>query len=569
MKGLIRGAAGLAVLLAMSACANDATIDLMGPPTGVQATPTKAFTLKGDSVAILVRLVNDRNQAIASQFDVANVGAAISVAYDAAYRPDYATGGGTLQAPLIKPEQRYFAKGLALGTSTFNLTSNGLTQTVTVTVSPKTLEAALNKTTGLTYGDTVTITAPAGLKFTPTSAVTFATGPSSIASRSADSSSIKVVLGPGTGGVATVTNVLRAYAPTTPLLTLVTTNAVVTTPTLTNIGPALSATAGLVAGSVVTITAPAGLVFSQTSVVTFPTGAIAIQSRAADSTSITIVIGPGTSGPATITKVGIVKAPAVGVFTVVTTNSVALVPSVTVAPTTVSNLTPDIGQSITVTLGGGLRFTKASQVLIGGRKAGIISTSADSSTATIMPMSGSTGVVSYSGIALSFLNTVLLTVPGDKSVTVSAVFAGPSNPLSNVLATAPTLTLTGSQSLVVTEGGTIATPCGLAAVLGADATCRFYKVTVTAAAMSGQLLWDAPANRDLGIYVLNSTGTACLNFFADDNGRQSGSTGEASSSYNCSGVAANLAAGTVIIAVVNFHGSEGPVTWFQFRMSQP
>ncbi|MES2125401.1 MAG: hypothetical protein V4503_12010 [Gemmatimonadota bacterium] len=546
MKGLIRGAAGLAVLLGMSACANDATVDLMGPPTGVQATPTKAFILKGDSVAVLVRLVNDRNQAISTEFAVANVGPALSVAYDADYRPDYNNPDGTLQAPAIKPEQRYFAKGAQLGTSTFDLTSNGLTTTVTVVVRPKSLEAALNKTTGLTYGDTVTITAPAGLKFTPSSAVTFATGPSSIASRSADSSSIKVVLGPGTGGVATVTNVFMTYAPTLALQSLATTNAVATTTAILP-QPTMAPTSGLVAGSIVTITAPAGLVFSRTPAITFPTGSVAIQSVSADSSSVNIIIGPGVSGPATITKMGIIKAPNVGTFTVTTSNSLAAVPAVTVAPTAVSTTTPAFGASMTVTLSAGLRFTSTSTVSIGGRPAIILSRSADSATATIVPAGGSNGNVTYTNIVLSFLNTVALSAPGDKTVTVGAATPVPAN---GAIATANEITLpaVGVVSVVSDAGAFVAGgPCGLSSV-GGDG-CRYLKINLaTARTVDFSLSWEATATADMGLYLVNAAGTSASTI-ADAAGNQTGGTETKTSQA--------LPAGVSYIAIVWYNYAPG------------
>lgn len=569
MKGLIRGAAGLAVLLATSSCANDATIDLMGPPTRITASPLSAFISAGDSVAILVRLVNDRDQAIPTEFTVASVGPALIVSYDADYRPDY-TQGDTLIAPKFKTQQRYFAKGAANGKSTFTLSSGGFSTTVTVVVQPKNLGLALNKTTGLTYGDTVTITAPAGLKFTPTSAVTFTTGPSSIASRSADSTSIKVVLGPGTGGVATVTNVLLDYAPTLALRTLATTNAVATTPTLTSIGAALSATTGLSAGSVVTITAPAGLVFSQTSAVSFPTGAIAIGSRSADSTSINVVIGPGTSGPATITKVGIVKAPNVGTFTVTTTNSIVLVPAVTVAPSTVSNLTPAIGVPITVTLGSSLRFLGTSKVFIGGREAGLQSVSADSSTATVMPMMGSSGTITYTNIALSFLASVALTVPGDKSITVGATYGGGSDANAGTIATASTIVLPPvGRSFIFSDAGPFTTSAPCATGPGSGDGCRLYKFVLTGAATYDlEFRWQGGS--DLGLYRLDSTGGSASSQGGCDNGGQ----GAGGQPELCTVTA--LPAGTYFFAVAFYGTASGypasantvPPAFYQFRVSR-
>ena len=469
MKGLIRGAAGLAVLLALSACANDETIALMGPPTGVQATPASAFTSLGDSVSVVVRLVNDRNQSVPASFVISNVGPALTVFYDTKYRPDY-TQGDTLIVPEIKTQQRYFAKGAANGTSTFTLTSGSLSTTVTVVVLPKNLGAALNKTTGVVAGDTVTITAPAGLKFTPASVVTFATGPIAIASRAADSSSIKVILGPGTGGVVTVTNILMNYAPTLALRTLV------------------------------------------------------------------------------------------------STNSAATTPAVTVAPSTVSNLAPNIGVPITVSLGAGLRFLGTAKIFIGGREAGLQSLSADSSTATVMPMMGSTGTISYTNIALSFLTSVPLALNGDKNITVSATYGGASDPNAGTIGAASTVAVPPvGRSFIYSDAGpfTMSGPCG--AVTGDG--CRFYKF-VLAGPGTYDLEFRWQGTSDMGLYRVNSVGGSPSSQSGCDNGGQGANAVE-----TCS--VSGLAAGTYFFTVTFFGTGSGyppsaatvPPAFFQWRMT--
>ncbi|MES2305489.1 MAG: hypothetical protein V4558_08275 [Gemmatimonadota bacterium] len=421
MKGLIRGAAGLAVVLAMSACSKDETIDLMGAPTGVQATPISAFTTKGDSVAILLRLVNDRNQSIPTEFTVGNAGPALTIHYDDKYRPDYTSG--ELVPPAVKPQQRYFALGTNNGTSTFTATAGGFTSTITVVVLPKTLEAALNKTANLVAGDTVIINAPAGLKFTPTSAVSFATGANAIASRAADSSSISVILGPGTGGIATVTNVFLNYAPT------------------------------------------------------------------------------------------------LAVKTYTTTNAVASTPAITVAPTTVSNAAPNIGDTIAVTLGGNLRFLADSKVLIGGTEAGIASVNADSSVAMVIPVRNSTGKVTYTNIALKYLNVVKLAVDGDKNVAVTNTYAGPTLAGTGSPATAPSIFVPAKlgRTVVLTDignGGTF--NVGGACTHAGENSCKIYKMVLpVAATLDMKLYWKGSA--DLGLYLINAAGTTASNISSGAN----------------------------------------------------
>lgn len=308
-----------------------------------------------------------------------------------------------------------------------------------------------------------------------------------------------------------------------------------------NLGAALSRLTGLNPGDTVAINAPTGLVFSQTSAVTFATGTAVVVARAADSTQIKVIVGPGTSGVATVTKVGTAANAVIGTQTLVTTNALAAVPNVTVAPTTLSTAAPAFGTSMTVTLGGSLRFLAGSKILVGGRQGYILSVSADSSTATFVPIGGSNGNVTYTGIALSFLNSVALDVPGDKTATVGAAA---SDPNATSIATASTFTLPAvGATLVLSDGGSAwpaGGPCNLA---GGDG-CRFYKIVTTATTSLGlELRWDNGTNTDLGAYLVNAAGTALASSGAADAfGNQAG--GPETGSWN------NLAAGTYYIAIV-------------------
>ena len=117
--------------------------------------------------------------------------AGISVRYDDKFRPYY-LNGDTLIVPVDKDMQQYYVKGLAPGKWTFNADRDG--QPVGTGCdrdgdgrSQSNLGAALSRTTGLNPGDTVVITAPAGMVFSQTSAVTFTTGTVVVVNRAADS----------------------------------------------------------------------------------------------------------------------------------------------------------------------------------------------------------------------------------------------------------------------------------------------------------------------------------------------------------------------------------------------
>lgn len=331
------------------------------------------------------------------------------------------------------------------------------------------------------------------------------------------------------------------------------------------LGPALSKTTG-VAGDTVVITAPAGSVFSSTSAVTFATGQVAIVGRSADSTTITLVAGPGITGAATVTKVGVAANPAVPPVTLVTTNALTT-PQITVAPTTLSTTTPAFGASFTVTLGGGLRFTSSSVVKLGGTVAPIFSRSADSSSVVVAPFPGITGgLVSYTGIVLSFLNTVPLSVPGNQTATIGPIT---SDPNTLALATAPTITLPAPGFTTVVTGSSLFGNGSQCPASASPDGCALYTfVADTTVVLDINLNWTTGA--DMGLYHLNSTGggsTATGSTGSCDTG------GEDAPGETCT---YTLAAGTYFFAVDFFgpiaYGFVGPDTtpppWFQFSITR-
>ena len=336
MKHMAYGKAALLGVFVLAGCYSYASEAINNASYNtVQASPNFVVINVGDSDRVIARLINDNNNGAVTSYSVSGVGAGIRVdssctvpdldqAHQIAancngyYRPIFDASKDTLVPTGDKTAQQFFVLGVATGQYTFTLTptsvNTGVSRTVTVVVNPITLGPALSKTTA-------------------------------------------------------------------------------------------------VAGDTVVITAPSNTVFSQTSAVTFVAGQVAIVGRSADSSTITFIAGPGITGPATVTLVGNKANPAVPAVTLVTTNTLTT-PPVTVAPTTLSTATPAFGASFTVTLGGGLRFTPSSTVTIGSTPTIILSRSADSSSAVVVPFGGVTGgLVTYTNIVLSFLNGVALSVP--------------------------------------------------------------------------------------------------------------------------------------------------------------
>jgi len=485
MKHMAYGKAALLGVFALAGCYSYASEAINnGNYNTVQASPNFVVMKVGDSDRVIVRLINDNNNGAVTSYAVSGVGAGIRVdssctvpdldqAHQTAakcngyYRPIFDASKDTLVPTGDKTAQQFFVLGLAAGQYTFTLTptsvNTGVSRTVTVVVSSADLGPALSKTTG-------------------------------------------------------------------------------------------------VAGDTITITAPAGSVFSQTSAVSFTSGAFALVSRSADSTRITIIAGPGITGPATVTKVGTAANPAVPAVTLVSTNTLTT-PPVTVAPTVVSNLTPLIGVPITMQLTAGLRFTSTSHVFIGGKEAGIASVSADSSTGTIVPMMGSTGNVTFTNIVLSFLNGVALSVPSDKSVTVGAAYGGPSDPNAGLTSTASTVVLRPTGATVISDTGPFTTASAQCSHAGDF--CRFYKFVLAAATTMDADL-EYPGGADMGYYRFNSSGSSA-SLIADGLGQAPGNQPE-------TGTDTNLAAGTYFIGIVYFgapsygSGVQAAPAFFQLRL---
>jgi hypothetical protein len=535
-------------VLVMAGCYSDPSAGINNSNYNlVQATPNFMVLRVGDSTQVIARLVNSADNGAITSYTVGSVGAGILVHYQVNYRPIYDATRDTLVPTTDKDAQQYYVVGAAVGKYSFTLTptsvNTGISSTVTVTVTPLNLAAALNKTTA-NPGDTVTVTAPTGTVFSQTSAITFATGTIAIVSRSADSTQIAFVVSGGVTGPATVTKVGVIASPTIAGVTLVTTNSL-TTPA--PVGPTLSVTTAA-AGATVTLTAAPNGFFSTTSVVTFTTGSISTPVRSADSTVLTFLVGPGITGPATVTNMGLKSAPTLPLITETSTNSLVTT-ALTVAPTTVSNATPNIAVTITVALSGGLRYLANSHVFIGGVEAGIQSVSADSSTATVMPALSATGgpgsgLITYTNIALSFLNTVPLSVPGNASVTVAATYGGGLDPNAGSITTASTLTLPPSgRSFVFYDSGPYVTSTACPTTI-ADG-CRLYKIVLTGTGtFDVDLRWQGCA--DMGLYTLNSGGTG--NKGVADNGGQCTSAGQQPET----GTTVAMPAGTYFIAIEYF-----------------
>ena len=178
-------------------------------------------------------------------------------------------------------------------------------------------------------------------------------------------------------------------------------------------------------------------------------------------------------------------------------------------------------------------------------------------------MIGSTGTINYTNVALSFLTTVPLTLPGDKTVTLSSTFTGTSLAGTGTIATAPTIVFPpAGRSVVFADGGAF-TASSQCAALGGDG-CRLYKFVLAATGTYAvDFKWNGPG-ADMGLYRLSSTG-APGSTTADAHGQPD--TEE-------TGSITSLAAGTYFVAIVYYGagsyggGALAAPTGFTFRITQ-
>lgn len=218
MKGLIRGVAGAAMVLGATACAEDFSIDFGGAPTAVQAAPEVMFLASGAQKELLVRLVNDRNQSTPASFELANVGAGLTVTYDDQYRPQWTSTDPVLEAPLVKEQQRYVvaANIPTGGQRTFQLTSGGIAGTIKVNVTPTVIGLAGGPGSA---GEEVTITAP-GFILRPNFAINFGDLAAQVVSVAEDGSSAQVIFPLNQSGTPTIQNVAVSFLPTVTLASI-------------------------------------------------------------------------------------------------------------------------------------------------------------------------------------------------------------------------------------------------------------------------------------------------------------------------------------------------------------
>jgi hypothetical protein len=264
------------------------------------------------------------------------------------------------------------------------------------------------------FGQQVTITPPAGVKFSATSKATFdsAGSPVPLVAVAPDGSSMTITPGPGSVGPNTFTNM---YAESNPTFTfsLKSADRLIAVSKIQPFG--FSSLTPSFNGAV-TITPPAGLQFTDTTKITSAAGGTPVVTIAGDKLSANVVFGPNAVGPTTFTNMIATSNPAAP-FTLVSSDTLESA-QIAALPTTVDHLNPVPDQTITVALtDANIKLSSTATYNIAGRPAFVISRAADSSSVTLLPEPEVNGPVTASLVKAYGFN--LANLPTDKVVTAA------------------------------------------------------------------------------------------------------------------------------------------------------
>jgi hypothetical protein len=547
MKQWIRSMVLLAIPVAVWACKGDPTVpSTEGQPVKLVASPSRLFVDQNGSQAISVTQVDALGNPVPATFTLTPpADAGITVTLDTTVGLIY-DAQGNLIAKTGVATARYLVAATTFTTSSFTVTSDaGLAVTVQVDATPATLPATLSKT-AINLGDTITITAPAGTFFRSTSTVKFASGVGTIVtSVAADSNSLRVIPGPNTAGVATITDVGVRY--NSSLKFSVPTEATVTsTPALSNAGVVSPAAPTL--GQSITITLPAGsgARFLPTSKVFFSDSTDLAKQVvfAADSQSVTFIAPPNrTQVKPSVTQVINTNLPQTVFRQTLTTTNPLTTPAVTAFSATASTTTQAPNTPVTLTAGAGFKFAPTATVQVGTANGVTLAVAADSSTLTFLPPPGAGVVQVTGGVVGGFALAALKTGIAGFSTSAVALMAGTDDPT-----TAPLVATPGLNATTGFFDG-FAGPTSV--------QDNFYKFTTTAAntKLVFQLAWPNGSDMDL---VICST-SACSSF-------PPGGTGGATSANPENATVTIATPGTYYILVELFDGGAPP--YFSLKMTR-
>jgi hypothetical protein len=247
MKRSMCGLIILAAVAGLGSCGGDPTGDELEQGKRVLADPSAVFVSDGASKFVVAQLVDTLGNQLPVDFVPQNVGPGITVEKDTTF---LSTTIGTH----LETSQRFIVTGTAPNATQFELTSGGVSTTIPVKVTPTSTTATVSNPAPAA-NEGVIVTLPAGYKFGSGAGANIEGAAGFVSAVAPDSSSITVLLPPGSTGTLTVDSVGVDFAPGV-LFSLPTDQTVTVGPVTPQAGTGATGTA-----PAVTIPPPGGTTF--------------------------------------------------------------------------------------------------------------------------------------------------------------------------------------------------------------------------------------------------------------------------------------------------------------------
>ncbi|HEU4680627.1 MAG TPA: hypothetical protein VFS51_02700 [Gemmatimonadales bacterium] len=508
-----------------------------GTPTSIIAKPEVVFVSQGASEAVIVTVVDEDGQALQADFTVSNVGAGITVVEDTTFLQ-------VTSANQIRRQARFFVTGGDLTATSFVVSALGVSDTIQVTSVPATLAATFSDTLPA-LGDTISITAAPGTFFTESSVLTFEGAAPVVVSQ--DASTIVFIPFPNINGPAGVSDV---GVTSNPSLTFdLATTSRVKTDSVVDIGANVVPLAPALGGTV-TLTLPVALRAIPESIAATGVGADTIPrglsiagspvlprdvTLSADSLTITFVPPPNADSFVVVPGVIAQRLPMYPLELATTARVTAAV--VDSIPATLSATAPAVNEVVTLTrTDAAFTFDPDAVLLVGADALSVVTArAADGSSISFVPRPLAAGNVSVDGVTIVGFS---LTLPAQ----APPITVGPATPIAGTgdPATAPALPVPAAAGqATATFDDAVFTAADITGDGGVGA--QYYTITLGAPATLTISISSTAGEPDLDGVICNDTACSAPDFTL------------ASTAHDESAAVA-LAAGTHILAVVNFDG---------------
>ncbi len=349
------GMVPLFALLILVGCNSEPTGDLRNGPAELVASPTQLFIEIGRSKSVEVGAIDGQGNQLDFDYQVSSPGTGITVRRDSSFLPIF-VNDSTLQAPAVGPRFRFIVTATGYTATTFTVSAGGLDIVIPVQVIPEVGLAATFDNPTPALGETVTLTAPAGITFADTANLVIAGNPLIPFIVSQDATTIRFIPPPNVNAPVTVNGVIAASAPG--IVFAPATETALQTPLIDTVDVVYSTTTPAL-GQTVSMSVTEPLINLVVDSIIFPgqlPGRVAGPTNivvAADSNSLTFDTPPNVDGAGTVVNFAF---PGDFLIALPTRPSVTGPNIGTTIDATFSNQTPALLETVTLTAPAGFSF---------------------------------------------------------------------------------------------------------------------------------------------------------------------------------------------------------------------